>query len=177
MAGSKNLFIRVSPSLFKKETGCSVWLSCFLTRAVVYVLDPVAVVFSMIAAVYWIGMPGVLLAVPSLFLWGVCKMCFSNWLPAGWVVLLMSLGVGVSGALVFDNLWATAYFCTLAAIIFQNYLLFAVPLADAIKCAWSSKRAFEIFYETSKNTVSPVLTILEINEYVDIQTKEKVSRN
>jgi len=177
MAGSKNLFIHVSPSLFKKETGCSVWLSCFLTRAVVYVLDPVAVVFSVIAAVYWIGMPGVSLAVLSLFLWGVCKMYFANWLPAGWVVLLTSVGVGVFGCVFFDNLWATAYFSSLGAIIFQNYLLFAVPLADAIKCAWSTKRAFEIFYEASKNTVSPVLTILEINEYVDIQTKERVSKN
>ena len=104
-------------------------------------------------------------------------MYFGTWLPAGWFVMLISFIIALLGPLLFQSASANVLFVCFGVIIFQNYLLYAVPLSDAIKCAWRSKKAFEIFYEVSKNTLWPVLTVLEVNEYVDKETKANVSKN
>jgi hypothetical protein len=177
MAGAKNLFLRVSPTLFKQRTGCSVHLSCYLTRAVVYVLDPLLVVGSAIAGVWWLGLLGFALVIPPLFLCGWTKTFFSTRLPTGWAVLFVSTGISLLGYVYFVNPAAVVYFVCLGILIFQNYLLYAIPLAEAMKCVPQSRMAFEIFYEKSRNTLWPVLTVLELNEYVDEETKRRVHGN
>lgn len=177
MAGAKDLFIRLSPSVFKAQTGCSVWLSCFITRFVVYFLDPIMVAISVTAAISWIGSLGVVLLLPSMFLWGGCKAYFANRLPFGPLVMVASFTLGLIGPLFFSSVAANVYFISLGIIIFQNYLLYAIPLSDAIKCSWQSKAAFELFYELSKGASSPIVLILETKEYVDVATQSKLNKN
>jgi hypothetical protein len=177
LAGAKNLFLRVSPHLFKEQTGCSVHLSCYVTRAVVYLLDPLLVVASAIAGFWWLGFPGILLVIPSVLLWGWTKTFFTTRLPTGWTMLFLSGGMSLFGYAYFSTPAAVAYFICLGVLIFQNYLLYAIPLAEVMKYVPQSKMAFEIFYEASKNTLSPVLTVLDLDEYVDAETKKRISGN
>jgi hypothetical protein len=177
MAGAKDLFIRLSPSLFKAQTGCSVWLSCFITRFVVYFLDPIMVAISITAAISWIGSYGFMLVLPSIFLWGGCKAYFANRLPFGPLVMIASFTLCLIGPIFFFSVAANVYFIALGIILFQNYLLYAIPLSDAIKCSWQSKAAFEIFYDLSKGTPSPIIVILETKEYIDIATQSKLNNN
>lgn len=176
-SGAKNLFLRVSPRLFKEQTGCSVHFSCYLTRAVVFILDPLLLAASVIIGFWWLGLPGILLAIPAVFLWGSTKAFFSTQLPTGWIVFFVCAGISLVGHVYFNGVAALAYFMCLGVLIFQNYLLYAIPLSEVIKCVPQSKMAFEIFYEASKNTLLPVLTILELEEYVDDETKRKNYRN
>lgn len=176
-AGAKNLFLRVSPRLFKEQTGCSVHLSCYVARSVVYLLDPLLVVASAITGFWWLGPPGILLVIPSVLLWGWTKTLFSTRLPTGWIVLFLSGGISMLGYAYFSTAAALAYFISLGVLIIQNYLLYAIPLAEVMKCVPQSKMAFEIFYEASKNTLLPVLTVLDLDEYVDEETKKRICGN
>lgn len=170
-AGAKNFFLRVSPRLFTERTGCSVRLSSYVTRAVVYLLDPLLVVSSAVIGIWWLGIPGVFLVLPSLVLWGWTKSLFGTRLPTVWTVLFVCGGISLLGYAYFRTPAASAYFGCLGVLIFQNYLLYAIPLAEVMKCVPQSKMAFEIFYEASKNTLFPVLTVLDLNEYVDEERK------
>ncbi|HEU5070094.1 MAG TPA: hypothetical protein VFV96_06750 [Verrucomicrobiae bacterium] len=176
-AGAKNLFLRVSPQLFKERTGCSVHLSCYVTRAVVFILDPLLVVASAIVGFWWLGLAGVLLAIPAVFLWGWTKTFFSTRLPTGWTVLFVCGGISLLGYAYFKGPAPLAYFVCLGVLIFQNYLLYAIPLAEVMKCVPQSKMAFEIFYEASRNTLMPVLTVLQLDEYVDDETRRQAHEN
>ena len=171
MAGAKNLFLTVSPSRFKAQTGCSVWVSCHLTRTVVYLLDPLLVIASAVFGFHWVGVYGLLLSLPCLFLWSWTKMYFSTVLPTGWTALFMSAGITCIGEAFFKSPVALPYFGCLGMMIFQNYLLYAVPLSDVLKCAHRSKAAFELFCAISKNTISPIVTVIERREYVGDEAK------
>jgi hypothetical protein len=177
-AGAKNLFLHVSARCFKQRTGCSVHLSCFVTRLVVYFLDPFLVLASTVFGCLWLGLFGVFLVLPALLLWAWTKSYFGGIrLPNGWTILLVSGGISLLGYAFCSSVAAHLYFPCLGLLIFQNYLLYAIPVAQVMKCVPQSKTAFEIFYEVSRGTLSPVLTVLDVGEYVDEKTREAARRN
>ena len=128
-AQCKDFLLRLNWRTFQADTGKSLRAQCSTIRAIVYAIEPLSLLVSMIASFVWLKWWGLLIAPAVFFLWGFLKSVSSGGRQSIAKPILV-FAAGIAASIWFRNqgVGFVIFILGLSTLYLAEKMLYALPV-------------------------------------------------